>query len=942
MNRESGLSIEQPVSIWKRPIEVNYRELFKALGKAAVDSSFQNWNNLGLDLADATAAIGLGRGAGQVAWVLIARSLEQAMSKLLHDNEELLVNQPSSIDALSEQIGGQLEQMDLTIDAKFFQAPKQLPLVMAMQGPFVQWLEAFVANPAEAQAIGARLPSYFVLALHEEWRKRPKDYDCLKTEVASPFTQATEREQAWQRYRAWLQKQVEEPMFLEAFGLKQVYVSPNAYYRRKSDDRQAERQADYGRERSEEQRVVVPLTATLQEWLERGDREDAIRVICGGPGCGKSSFTKIWAAQLAESSPIPVLFIPLHQFECESDLVEAIGKFIRTDPDGLLPPNPLNGEGAEPRLLLIFDGLDELAMQGKVGTEAAQKFVAEVEKQLNRFNQRDLHLQVLLSGRDVAVQASSDGLRKEGQILHVLPYFMTERERKNYEDLQDLLATDLRNQWWQNYGAVSGRGFAEMPIELAQDSLSDITAQPLLNYLVALSYVRGELNISATSNLNEVYADLLTAIYDRGWANSQHPALRGISIGHFVRILEEIALASWHGDGRTTTVEAINAHCKRSGLASLLKVFEEGAQTGVTRLLLAFYFRQSGNAPSGDRTFEFTHKSFGEYLTARRIVRGIDLIHRQLETRKETFDLGWDEKEALKYWAELCGPSAMDQYLVAFLQNEVRLYDRERVRQWQITLCHLIEVVLVKGLPMELLNLPTYHEANRQARNAEEILLAAVNACALLTQELSQIEWPAPESFGSWLSYLRGQRLEDDQFSLCLESLAHLNLQDCILDYQDLVLANLDRANLAGARLRGARLFEANLVGANLVGAILDGAILDGANLDGAILAVAILDGANLDGAVLAGANLVGAHLHWAHLERASLFGANLDGANLFGANLDGANLVGANLVGANLVGANLNHIRWDDKTRWREAQNLDQAINVPSEWQFDATSSPP
>ncbi len=154
MNGESGLSIEQPVSIWKRPIDVNYRELFKALGKAAVDSSFQNWNNLGLDLADATAAIGLGRGAGQVAWVLIVRSLEQAMSNLLHDNKELLVQQPSSIDALSDQIGGQLEVLDLAIDAKFFQAPKQLPLVMAMQGPFVQWLEAFVANPAEARAIG--------------------------------------------------------------------------------------------------------------------------------------------------------------------------------------------------------------------------------------------------------------------------------------------------------------------------------------------------------------------------------------------------------------------------------------------------------------------------------------------------------------------------------------------------------------------------------------------------------------------------------------------------------------------------------------------------------------------------------------------------------------------------------------------------------------------
>jgi uncharacterized protein YjbI with pentapeptide repeats len=791
-------------------------------------------------------------------------------------------------------------------------------LVTAMQGPFVQWLGAFVANPAEARAIGARLPSYFVLALHEEWRKRPKDYECLKTEVASPFTQATEREQAWQRYRAWLQKQVEEPMFLEAFGLKQVYVSPNAYYRRKSDDRQAERQADYGRERSEEQRVVVPLTATLQEWLDRGDREDAIRVICGGPGCGKSSFTKIWAAQLAESSPIPVLFIPLHQFEYESDLVEAIGKFIRTDPDGLLPPNPLNGEGVEPRLLLIFDGLDELAMQGKVGTEAAQKFVGEVEKLLNRFNQRDLHLQVFLSGRDVAVQASSDGLKEE-QILHVLPYFMAASERKSYEDSQDLLATDLRDQWWQNYGAVSGRGYTEMPRELAQERLNDITAQPLMNYLVALSYVRGVLNISETSNLNKVYADLLTTIYDRGWANSrQHPSLRGIKLDAFICLLEEIALASWHGNGRTTTVEVIEAQVtidaenQSNVLGGLLKTFKEGAKTGVIRLLLAFYFRQSGSLSNGDDTFEFTHKSFGEYLTARRIVRGISRIHEELETRKRNFDGGWDEKQGLKYWAELCGPSAMDEYLVVFLRNEVRLHDRERVRQWQITLCHLIEVVLVKGLPMELLSLPTYHEANRQARNSEEILLAAVNACACLTEELSRIEWPAPESFGSWLSHLRGQRLDHHQFSLCLGSLAYLNLQNCMLSSQDLHWASL----------YGACLESANLEYVTLSGADLNGANLNGANLAEANLSDAFLDGASLNGACLEFATLSAAHLNRA--------------------NLNGVDLEYANLEYADLNGANLENVFWNEDTRWEQAYNLDKAINVPTEWQSSAMSSPP
>ena len=55
MNEESGLSIDQPVSIWKRPVNVNPRDLFKALGKAALDGAFMKWDSLGGDLIEAIA-----------------------------------------------------------------------------------------------------------------------------------------------------------------------------------------------------------------------------------------------------------------------------------------------------------------------------------------------------------------------------------------------------------------------------------------------------------------------------------------------------------------------------------------------------------------------------------------------------------------------------------------------------------------------------------------------------------------------------------------------------------------------------------------------------------------------------------------------------------------------------------------------------------------------
>ena len=436
--------------------------------------------------------------------------------------------------------------------------------------------------------------------------------------------------------------------------------------------------------------AVVELEEELDTWIQTADPNDAIRVISGGPGSGKSSFAKMFAAKLAAKGTLPVLFIPLHHFEPSDDLIDAVGEFVRMD--GILPHNPLAAEQRESRLLIIFDGLDELAMQGKIAERTAQDFVREVQRKVLLFNQRETCLQVLISGRELVVQANETNFRKDGQILHVLPYFVPESSRGRYVDEKKLLKQDQRQLWWQNYGAASGSGYDSLPTELDQGNLIEITTQPLLNYLVALSLRRGELKFSKATNLNAVYADLIKAIHERGWAGHQHMAIQGIEETDFVRILEEIALAAWHGNGRTTTVREIERHCEGSNLSNLLNRFQAGYQpdskASITRLMTAFYFRQSGHDNSGDKTFEFTHKSFGEYLTARRIVQEVQYIHRRLQDRyNDSYD-NWDERSALHRWALVCGASAMDEYLFKFVLDEIHLHQRLRLAhllacQWQ-------------------------------------------------------------------------------------------------------------------------------------------------------------------------------------------------------------------------------------------------------------------
>jgi uncharacterized protein YjbI with pentapeptide repeats len=855
-----GLNVTKPVSLLNRSIKFSFKDFFKSFTKAIAKGATGNYAQALGDAVDALASVSLVADCGEVAWLLIQRSLLKAVHDLLKENEALIYRDPDNPmvrlsqrglppddpDAITSRLDLTLEQGEISIDENFFRRPRELSVLEQFKTPFRQWLEMFGINEAEATSIVNRLPSYFVYALNDQWRTRADDYKCLKEAFDTPFTQAGAAEQAWQSYAALLQKQVDEPMFVEAFSLRQVYVPLRAYFFEKGAAEKEARFEPRAAEAEKAKRIVIDLETELKTWLANNDASDAVRIISGGPGSGKSSFTKMLAAKLAEANGRRVLFVPLHLLELSDDIEDAVKKFIRyVDP---VLTNPLAPEeNAEP-FLVIFDGLDELAMQGKIAAELAQQFVREVREKIDRLNYRGSRLKVLISGRELAVQSNASDFKKPKQILHVLPYLAPKESREEYIDTQNLLEQDQRQQWWSNYGKVSGHNYEGLPKELNRNELLEITSQPLLNYLVALSYTRGEVDLATESNLNVIYRDLLKAVYERGWGSGGNVAVRDVPEDKFVRWLEEIAVAAWHGDGRTTSVEEIKGHIESGGAANLLKLFEEGADKGITRLLMAFYFRRAGVRESGEKTFEFTHKSFGEYLTAKRIVRLLRDIHEELERHQENVDKGWDEREALVRWIRLCGPAALDEYLFNFLENEVRLAGVPDASNWQETLCKLIGFELRNGMPMELINLTTFKEASRQARNAEEGLIAVLHACARVTEKRSKIVWPAlpnhTTQFGDLISRLQGQRSGFEVF--ILKHLGFLNLENQFLPVRDFLGADLSYTNLSDADLSYTNFSDADLSGADLSDAALGGTNLSYTNFSGADLSGADLISANL------------------------------------------------------------------------------------------------
>ena len=921
MAGEKGVEVEKSVSKLQKEIKADWKNLSVSLGKVFINTVSLQWKDALENSLEVLNALGLDAKPGEVAGLLIVRSLLLAMQKLQEGNRELFVKEPSNLKGLWNKLNDSLATSNIVINEDFFRHPRNLPILPEAQEAFRVWLEEFVEKPVQAEQISKRLPTYFLDALNEEWLKNSSQYQLITESLDTPFTKATQRQHRWLRYQASLERQVEEPMFLEAFGLRQVYVPLRGYYEEPECEEEEVAKEYQGKASGKVKRKVIQLQEELEAWLEAGDKDDAIRLLSGGPGSGKSSFTKMFAAQQAAKGEIPVLFIPLHLFKLSNDLIKAVEDFVKFH--CFLQENPLDRDNEELRLLLIFDSLDELSKQGKLAEKTASDFVEEVRIRVGNFNYHKLRLQVVISGREVVVQANKTKFRSPRQLLYLLPYFVPENKRYKYDDEENLLATDQRQIWWNKYGSAKGKEYLGLPEELNKENLDDVTAQPLLNYLISLSLERDKLKFTQETNLNEIYADLLEGVYERGYEKHGYRPTEGIEKDQFVGILEEIALACWHGDGRTTTVREIEKHCDDSGSREILDnfqaSFQEDSKASITRLLTAFYFRESGGVRDREKTFEFTHKSFGEYLTATRIIDELDIICEGLKEKRPR--KGLNKRDALIKWAKLCGPTEISSYLFNFILDEMRLRDIEDVCLWQQTLCRLIEFMLRNGMPMEEVTPRSpYQEKVQQAANSEGALLVVLNACARVTEKISDIDWSNYQAFEKCLLTLR--RSERSY----LPYLSFLKLDNCFAYDMFFHEANFQEAQISNSHMVPGNFIEANFAKANLSHSQFNGSSMQLADFTEANLfrinfasfgwsgaSESLIQHSNLEEVIFHKANIQNSLFNKANLKKADFTKAKLKEVNFSQANLKGANFTSAKFEDVSFEGANLEWAIFDN-----------------------------
>jgi len=921
MINDGSAKVSKPRPFLYREVKFDGKALIKALFKGG--SHFLNGKPEEMvgDLGDVVTAFGLGNEPTELGWLLVHRSLWKAMQALIKEHWSLVsAKEKSALSAkeksgLSAKAEAALTHAPLDIDDRFFNDPGSLPIVQIVAESFVDFLIGNDLAEQDARNIAGRLRSFFVSELCKEWRDHPETYAVLRNAIPTPFDAAAEREREWLNYYALLERDVDESLFGETFGLRQLYIPLRAYHEIGPRDQMGESRM---RPDSEpKKREVLDLRTALDTWIEKADRFDPCRVISGGPGSGKSSFVKMYATYLAKRSSLRVLLIPLHHLDPKGDLAASVGAYVREA--RLFADNPLTLEKSAHRIVLIFDGLDELSMRGKVAEEIARDFLDEVTKTTYLRNVQALTIQVIISGRELTIQSHATAFRKEGEILHVLPYIVSE-DRNLYFRNVEMLAEDQRQFWWRKYGELSGREYQGLPDELATKELGEITKHPLLNHIVALSYERDTVVFNENTVLNEVCYDLLKRVYERGYGGKPLPHLQEMEFGDFVRVLEEIALAVWHGAGRLTTIQEIKIYCERASLVPLLEKFTAGAEAGVTRLLTAFYFRQYGNTDVGDKTFEFTHKLFGDYLTARRINRHIQLTHRQLKRKED--EGGWTEPDALNRWCTICGRTPFDRAVIRFLSNELGRHSQADLIDIHDILCQLFGAALRSGLSVDKL----YHGANhlgalKSAGAAEEALLVSINLCAVILKRRSQVPGTheAFEAFGTWVNRISATGVT----TTIPRHLSWLNLCESTLNVF-LYGANLTHSDLSRSRGFGVRFMQCDFSWSRLEEAswpysVVAQSVFRGANLSGIDMVEAsapntIFDDAKLQNAKLnrckltraklRSANLTKAFLNEAILRFADLYRADLTDANFSDADLRGASLIGTIIEGANFAGA--------------------------------------
>lgn len=785
-----------------------------------------------------------------------------------------------------------------------------------------------------------RAASARVLALDPDY------YAPLHEILNNPMSEGEQRDRAWQRHATWIRGLYERrPIFSidpdKRIPLRDVYQRLRAFWHDEVPDEDANDEP--GHHRPDWQRKMLlrahvdHLHALMHAWLSE-TTATPLRIVAGGPGSGKSSFAKAFAVEVSDQTEWRAIFIELQNLAFDKgELERRIGEYLTSasvysaiDPAGTagFPQNPLSwrADASDP-VLLIFDGLDELSASNETSAELSRTFVLEVNNYLVRANANTgiAPIRAIILGRNTACEL---GVRAAnlplGTMIHVAALIPLEHhtdvglpehhneERVQIFDPHTVREIDQRVEYWKRWAALTGVATATVPEAITSDVLEELNVEPLLLHLLIQSGYTGDNWEKAADNRNRVYWEIFNRVLTR---NEDKTRLNGkaLATSDAMVALECMGLAAWRGGGRTGGNDAFRELLERYS-PRLYRTHSDNDLLSQHYIAVQFHTRQG----FGDG-YEFLHKSFGEYLTARALLSIAQVTARRMRDEEEPET----PKEAARRWCSLVASAEMTDFVVNFVLDEARLLAEQKdILPIKDTLTQLFSWVQHHGMPVHEGASGTYREIETAQRCAETALLTVLSALARACRRTGDnvtdsravdappwsinVDWPRNSSERGSISN-RGSiaprrmltRLGDAWEPAIRRSLGGLVLTDSWLSALWLIDADLSRANLSGSELILANFARADLTRANLKSAFLGDA-----------------------------------HIRQATLTEADLTNADLTRANLADANLNDANLTDANLNGVDLTATqNLTQEQVNSADGSKSKTKLPLGLTYPDHW---------
>ena len=411
---------------------------------------------------------------------------------------------------------------------------------------------------------------------------------------------------------------------------------------------------------------------------------------------------------------------------------------------------------------------------------------------------------------------------------------------------------DQRPAWWKQYAQLTGTRL-DLPAAFSDDRLREVTAEPLLCYLLVLSRFAVENWEAAAENRNRIYERLINEVWRRGWGEGSDVVRRrgpgkSLSRVNFNRLMDTVAHAAWlGGDTRTCSEDGFHEAVALNKCGDAWEQFYGEGGSDIANLAMNFYLKASDKSQRG---FEFTHKSFGDYLAARALVEQAEPVASFADSRLDI---------SMQDWFNRTSTGTITPEIVTFVRDEFRLRAGAEgaagmAVRIKLAFVKMASEAVARGFPQLAAQDRTYRGLELRQRNAEAALWMVMNgaahAAAVGDREVGRLDvsWPTDNSFSELVSRLSVGWGPNPPILQCLSFVVARNswMWGQRLPKADLRYADLSHANLACCTAIGADFSGANLSDATFLRADLDNAIFFEANVEDASFLDANIGGSDL------------------------------------------------------------------------------------------------